>query len=326
MSSGFHEGDYIWTVDGLYFAVKGSRHNDELVISTLRYIPDTTGDRIHNGKRYRRVYDIDSTTRFLEENYPEYINYIPWLGLRLQSVPTQKIEKIYKPTSKLQDVLAQPGSKLEEEIKQFVETLSEGSGVSSSSFGVSGSLLIGLETSESDIDLNVYGKEEGRRVYNALRHLRSDVRWVSPYDAESIEPILVSRWGDTGLDLEEFRAIECGKVLHGLVDGIDYFVRLLVDDDESTSTPMENATITATIKDASHSIYTPCTYKIENARIHGKKEYDIVELKSYRGKFTEQAKTGGRIRARGTLEKVTSKDSIYYRLILGGKGDYLVPV
>jgi predicted nucleotidyltransferase len=97
----------------------------------------------------------------------------------------------------------------------------------------------------------------------------------------------MARWGDTGLDLERFRRVECNKVLHGLISGIDYFIRLLVKEEFSTSTPMNTVTISATVTDSSHAIYTPCIYKIKDVVVEdGYEQLEISELKSYRGKFT----------------------------------------
>lgn len=325
--SHFSEGDYIRTVDGLFFAVKGGRHSDDLVVAILRYIPDEEGDRILDGKRYRRVYDIDQTTQYLRENHREYLNHIDWLGLELQSLPTARIAEIYKPSTRLIQIIANPSSKLEQQITRFVETLFLESGVDISFFGISGSILIGLETSDSDIDLNVYGELEGRKVYNALRKIRVEQDWVSGYDENSIEPVLVSRWGDTGLDLERLRSVECDKVLHGLIDGVDYFIRLLAEEDESNSTPISTVTISARVTNSSHCIYTPCIYRIEEVVMeNGSQQINVSELKSYRGKFTEQVKQGDRIRARGTLEKVNTDVDSFYRLVLGRSGDYLLSV
>ena len=325
--SRFTEGDYIRTVDDLFFAVKGGRHSDRLVIAILRYVPDPSGDRKWNDVKYRRVYDNELTTRFLEELFPFYINHIDWLGLQLQSVPKNRIAEIYKPVEHLQRILAHPKSLLEKNIAEFVSILSEESKVSTAFFGTSGSVLIGLERKESDIDLNVYGEGEGRRVYDALKRIRPTSEAVSPYDADSIESVLVSRWGDTGLDLEKLWDLECQKVLHGLFRGVDYFIRLIVDEDESESTPMDDVVILATVADASHSIYAPCIYRVTDVTIEkGSEDHVIIELKSYRGKFTEQANTGDRVKARGTVEKVVEDGCTYYRLILGKKGDYLVPV
>jgi predicted nucleotidyltransferase len=327
MGSGYTEGDYIRTVDGLFFAVKGGRHSDELVIAILRYIPDEKGDRVKDDKRYHRVYDIASTTRYLEEYYPQYINYINWLELRLQSVPTSKIAKVFRAKERLKSILVNPVSELEKRVKDLVDVLSEASGVSSECFGVSGSLLIGLDTLDSDIDLNVYGETEGRLIYGELKSLREKVDWISPYDAESIEPVLRSRWINLGQEMNKLRAIECRKVLHGLFYGIDYFIRLLIDEEDSTSKPIKAVTISATIADSSHGIYTPCTYLVKDVNIqYESQQYDITELRSYRGKFTEQAKTGDRVLVRGRMEQVMKQGRTSYRLILGHKGDYLVPV
>jgi len=324
--SRFSEGDYIKTFDGLFFAVKGSVHSDDLVLAILRYIPDKDGERILEGRHYIRVYDNDATTRYLRENFCDYINEVEWLGLELQSVPTANIAEIYKPADKLQEILANPCSRLERQIARFVEALSNASGIDSSSFGVSGSILIGLQTPDSDIDLNVYGESEGFRVYDALRTLREKEEWVSAYDDRSIEPVLVSRWGDTGIDLEKFRQVECDKILHGLVEGVDYFIRLLVDEEPSVSSPISTVTISAKVIDSSQGIFTPCIYRIDDVVIEGGSIYNVSELKSYRGKFTEQVHTGDRIKARGTLEQVNDSRAISYRLIMGGRGDYLLSV
>ena len=325
--SHFSEGDYIRTVDGLFFAVKGGRHSNDLVVAILRYVPDEEGERILDGRRYSRVYDLGETTSFLRENHGEYLNHIDWLGLELQSVPRSRIAEIYKPDIKLREILSNPRSKLDKQLSRFIEILSAESGIDASFFGISGSTLIGLETPDSDIDLNVYGEPEGRRVYDALRKIRDEQDWITAYNEDSIESVLVARWSDTGLDLERFRPVECGKVLHGMIDGVDYFIRLLMEEDELTSTPIGTVTLTATITDATHSIYTPCIYLIDNVIIEDRSEQlKVSELKSYRGKFTEQVKQGDRIHARGSLEKVVSNGTVFYRLVLGGRGDYLLSI
>ena len=224
-------------------------------------------------------------------------------------------------------ILDHPKSKLEHTIAEFVSLLSDAGNVALSFFGVSGSVLIGLERESSDIDLNVYGASEGRMVYEALKRLRPISESILSYDAKSIEPVLNARWGDTGIELDSLREKECEKVLHGLFSGVDYFIRLLIDEDESESKPMGDAIISATITDDSQSIYTPCIYRVNNAKTEiGDEDRPITELKSYRGKFTEQANTGDVIRARGTIEQVDKDGCTYYRLILGKKGDYLVSV
>ncbi len=73
----YNEGDYIQTTDGLFFAVKGSSHQNRFVVRILRYLPDLKGDRVLDGVKYRRVYDIGSTTDYLKETHPEYVDSFP---------------------------------------------------------------------------------------------------------------------------------------------------------------------------------------------------------------------------------------------------------
>jgi len=320
---GYNEGDYIQTIDGLFFAVKGSNHPDGIVIGILRYIPDSNGSRVLDNVKYKRVYDIDSTTEYLKENHPDYVNYIPQIGIKLQSVPVSKIARYYEPRERLSVILSNPVSEVERVLSDFVNALSERSGVPTASFGVSGSLLIGLQTEGSDIDINVYGQAESRLVYDSLVELRETLDWIKPLEGELFDSVLKSRWRDAKLSLDLFSRIESSKVLHGIVQGREYFVRLLIPDDESVSEPIKRVTIRARVTDASKSIFNPCIYRVTQVSGSGSR---VTELKSYRGKFTEQAQEGDLVEARGTLEKVQGKEGVYYRLILGGSGDYLLPL
>ena len=321
----FNEGDYIQSNDGLFFAVKGSTHPENLVVGILRYIPDPNGDRVLGGMKYKRVYDIGSTSEYLSKNYPEYINHIPRLRIELQSVPVSKIARYYEPRERLNEIMTSPESEVEKVLTDFMNALSASSGVSTDSYGVSGSLLIGLQTGGSDIDINVYGQSNGRRIYDALAEIREKQDWVKPLEGELFGSVIRSRWGDTGIPLDQFSGIESSKVLHGLVHGREYFVRLLMADDGSVSKPIKRATIKARIIDASRSIFNPCIYRV--TQISGDTgNIKVSELKSYRGKFTEQAHEGDMVEARGIIEEVHGEDGIYHRLILGGSEDYLLPL
>jgi hypothetical protein len=318
----FQEGDYIETSEGLYFTVKGMFHPEDKVLSVLRYIPDEGGDRVKNTYRYKRVYNLVKTKRFLEKNYPHYLSYIPRLGITTQSVPISNIKKIYKPREKLKEIIDTSNQKPIKILRKLVYSLNEESEVSLECFGITGSILIDMHTPDSDIDINVYGFEQSKRVYDALKKLRLDSNWLKPYTKKTVKNVLESRWSNTGLDLKLFLEIETNKVLHGRVEDKDYFIRLIKPINiPDKSEPIEVVKIRKTIKDDSEGIFTPCKYMLEISS-----DNEPIELLSYRGKFTEQVKKGELIEARGTLEKVWEGNKIAYRLVLGRKGDYLLPV
>ena len=323
------EGDYIETHEGLFFAVKGNRHPKNRIIAYLRYIPSENGDRELDGVRYRRLYDLDETTRLIQESYPHYFSLVDWLGISLQTVPRKMIKRYYDPRQRLMSLRNNPKTSLERSIIWFVENLSRESEVDFDHFGVSGSVLIGLHVDESDIDLNVYGKNNGIKVYNALQKLRKESPRISPYTKHSVKNVVDNRWEDTGLDLDKLADIETGKILHGLLDARDYFIRLIPETTyhSEASWPIRQIKLTATIGDDKEKIFTPCRYKLDTVHsITPEIEYMPSELISFRGKFTEQVSEGDLVEAKGTLEKVTSNQEVSFRVVLGGKGDYLVPL
>jgi predicted nucleotidyltransferase len=325
--SGYNEGDYIRTVDGLFFAVKGGRHPPGMVVAYLRYVPDPGGDRVSGGTRYRRVINLDETTGYLARSYPQYLNRVQSLGMTLQTVPLSLIEEVYEPRERLREVMRKPGTRLEKTIKRFMEAISTESGVQQASFGVSGSLLICLSREGSDVDLNVYGVDEGRRVYDSLRLMRERLSWVQPYTAETVGDVLSSRWGGSHVGLDSLAEVEVRKVLHGRVMGRDYFIRLLrPEPDDAPSTPMGEVTFRAMVLDSSYSIYTPCSYTLGEVQPLASTVPGVtIEVISYRGKFTEQAAAGDRVEVRGTLERVHGPEE-RFRVVLGGSCDYMVPI
>lgn len=325
------EGDYVETVEGLFFAVKGLFHPEERVIAYIRYVPDPCGDRYGVGRRYKRVYGIEETTGLLEAEHPEYMSRIEAAGLTLQAVPRDSIAKVYRPRDKLRTLMARQRNELEETLTLFASTLASQSGVMLTRFGVSGSVLIDLASPNSDIDLIVYGGEAGWNVYNALRRLREECGWIAPYDAGAVSKIVRARWEETGLDLEALTEIEIAKILHGRVRGLDYFVRLVKEPKEVkkelSSRPLSEVRIRAVVSGARYSIFTPCAYKVEDCTfIDAHRSEMVSELASFRGKFTEQAVEGDAVEAKGTMEEVIHRGKTTYRVMLGRRGDYLIPL
>jgi len=329
--SGLVEGDYVETAEGLLFAVKGLFHPEGRVIAYLRYVPDPEGDRDRGGRRYRRVYGVEETTGLLEAEHPEYLSRVEAAGLTFQAVPRGSIARVYRPRDKLRTLMARQRNELEETLAAFASALASESGVPLTRFGVSGSVLIDLASPGSDIDLIVYGVEAGREAYDALRRLREASGWIIPYDARAVGEIVRARWGDTGLGLEALTEIEVGKVLHGRARGVDYFVRLVKDPEEIerelSSRPLSEVRLRAVVTGARDSIFTPCAYQVRDCVFIDPPRSEMVsELASFRGKFTEQAAEGDAVEARGTLEEVTHRGGTAYRVMLGKKGDYLIPI
>ena len=295
------EGDYIETAEGLFFAVKGVHHPPGLTIAYLRYMPNPQGERVRNGIRYDRLYDLGHTEDILKQNYPQYLNRIEKKSLTLQSVPSEYISRRYDPRERLREIRENPVGDLQKTIVKLAESL-QSKGVSSMAMGVSGSLLIDLAGSDSDVDIIVYGMENGRKAYETLKELRRETDWITAYDEENMTSVVRSRWADSGLDLKKLGSSEIQKILHGRVDSRDYFFRLLKlpqeVEIEDHSRPLSVVKLIARITDAEGAIYAPCSYSIKDCEYLESHGLPIAtHLLSYRGKFTEQAEKGDLVEA-----------------------------
>jgi predicted nucleotidyltransferase len=214
-----------------------------------------------------------------------------------------------------------PETQLHAAAAQFTLAVSRKSGVPTNRMGLTGSSLISLNSPTSDLDLIAYGEVECRKIHKTLANLR-EKGTIQAYSQDSIGHILENRWGNTGHNLSLYRDLETSKLLHGLSYGREYFWRFLKPTaDVETSKPLSVQTVTARVVDDGDSIFTPCRYHVEPQT-----REKVSEFFSYRGKFTEQARIGDIVRARGILEEVSTSEGVIHRLILGGPGDYMLPV
>jgi predicted nucleotidyltransferase len=326
--NGLIEGDFIETVDELFFAVKGFKHPVDRVIAYLRYVPDPLGDRKLKNIRYRRVYDLEDTTNYLKKHFPIYLSWIDYISQTLQTVPRIRIKRIYKPREGFNKINRDNRKKLDYLTREFASSLSNQSNVSKKSIGISGSLLIGLSTDDSDIDLIIYGEENGRKIYNGLKKIRRDSSVIHSLNLKNATKKVMSRWGKTSIKPEKFIELEIGKKLHGFFKDKEYFIRLIkIPANEEIARPIKGVRGRAKIKEDKDSIFTPCTYNIENTEGFNEVNLsNITELWSLRGKFTEQAKKGDLVEFEGTLEEVTTLQEKKYRVALISDHDYLIPV
>lgn len=331
------EGHYLETVEGLFFAVKGWVHPPERYFACLRYVPSGSGgDRRKGDTGYRRLYSWAEQERLLESAYPHYLAEDPVLHRTLQSVPRSRVRRIYDPRARLEELRATGGSDaVERDALAFAALLWEEAGGDGRALGISGSLLIGLHTARSDLDLVVYGAGNSWAVHRALGRLRAAGGPVEPLDARELEALYRSRRASAFCTPEAYAARERGKAMQGLFRGRPYFIRFLKDPAELDErygdrayTPLGPAAIEATVVDARDRIFTPCCYRVEAVRfLEGLRVEPLTEIVSYRGRFCEQAAEGDRVRASGTLERVeAATGEVWHRLLLGNSdADFLLP-
>lgn len=321
----------IQTSDNVIFDVKGLVHPANRVVAFPRYIPDPTGIRGKPGKTYSKVYNLAERFRYLQRTAPQLIVEDPVFGEKICEVPANKITKHYEPVNALAKLRkAKRLQPLERKVLELADELHSVASIPWSSFGISGSVMAGLSTLQSDIDPLVYGSRNCRKAYAALQTLlRKTKTHFTYYNREELASLFDFRSKDTQMSFDDFVRVESRKAFQGRYDGVDYFVRFVKDwqevDEEYGDIVYSNAgytKISAVVTDDSEALFTPCTYKVAKVRVlEGSKLDSITEVVSFRGRFCLQAKPNESVKVQGKVELVTDKRSgkKFHRIIIGNQ-------
>jgi hypothetical protein len=320
------EGDFAQTSDGLLFDVKGLLHPPNRIVAYLRYYPDNRGTRSRDGVRYVKVYDLTKRHLLLEKRWPRYLYYDEVQGRELQGVPKDRVRRLYSPWQRLETLLrSKRKDALEASATRLVEALAQESGLCLKHFGISGSLLVDLHQEGSDLDIIVYGLTAAKCVQRALAALLADNRSFHACGPRDLKRLYLRRGLQGAITFRDFELQERRKVFQGRFLHHDYFIRCVKNWEEITErygdtrlVPLGECTISAQITDDSESLLTPCRYLLTHVDVlAGHRVYRPSEVVSFRGRFAEQVREGERVFARGRLEKARSKESEYYRLVVG---------
>ncbi len=336
------EGDLIKTKSNVVFDVKGLVHPPNKIIAFPRFIPSPQGTRQGKDAIYGKVYSLGDRFRYLQENHPDLIVFDPVFGETLCEVPIEQIAEQYQPTEKLVVLRTSKNISTSGRIRPYklATTLKEKAGIPWSAIGISGSIMAGLTNEKSDIDPLVYGVENSRKAYAALKELlKTEDSGFKPYTRGELKTLFDFRSKDTQMSFEDFLLVESRKAFQGMFMGTDYFIRFVKEWSETTEqygdvcySNSGYAKITANIADSSDSVFTPCTYQLKDiAVVEGPKLAPIEEIVSFRGRFCEELPTTLResptVEAQGKVELVTDNKTgaTHYRLIIGGRPtDYMV--
>lgn len=332
------EGDLVETAEGAIFDAKGLVHPSDKVVAFIRYFPEKEGTRTREGIAYKKVYSLPKRYELLREKFPKYMVYDPVFGETLCEVKIRDVKRHYKPPDRLGELRTSESTDvLEKKSLQLATLLKEESGIRWEAIGISGSVLAKLHTSQSDIDIIVYGSANCQKVHQTLESLmKKGHPSLKPYNKAELKKLFDFRSKDTAMSFQDFVRTESKKVFQGKFLKTDYFLRFVKDWNEIDEKygdvqykNMGHARIEATVTDDSEAIFTPCSYRIEDTIFLEGPEFEpVTEVTSFRGRFCEQAKVGERIVARGKIENVQDRrdSSEHYRLLVGNDyEDFLVP-
>lgn len=294
--AGLVEGSYVVDVYGDIYAVKGVVHPPSRVYATPRVINNV------------KTKNLQQAFCFAVEKTPQYLYQDPYTGRTVIAIPETHIKQTLKPSKQVADGPA----KLVEAAKNLSQILAD----AGLDFGFTGSLLLGTADENSDIDVVIYG---GAQQYQAVKQLRLQ-QILKPVDEKALRHLTESR-RDTLKALPTIQA-EQRKILTGTFNGFLYTMKIVPtvfwekwsDTRVSPQGPFEAV---VEVVDDTYSFTTPAKYGV---KIVGDGP-ELVEVISFRSRFSEVAVKGERLSVKGVLEKVVKPGHVYFRLNVGLEAD-----
>lgn len=267
-------------VGGYFLSIVGYK-NSKTAKCFLRYIPDENGDRILNGRKYRKISHDEAVKTEIASKY---------LRNGIFQIPIGSIDEVYKPEERLDFTLRS------EEVRKIVNFFKN---IPREKMGVTGSRLLGLEGSDSDVDFIVYGKWWFTAREKLKKGIQADELSEPDWD-------FIYRKRKISLPYNVFLTHERRKY-HRAFIGSTYFDLLYVRDydelekdiPEEVGKKIGKVEVVGLVKDDSFVFDYPAYYPITHPKIHA--------VLSFTHTYVGQAFRGEQIIAKGELEEINGK-------------------
>lgn len=287
MTGGLRPRDYVETADGLIFAIVSPLCDAGRFLASLRYVKEEGS--------LRKV-DTAAAAALLGERHPDWIVHSPLVDASVHLVPPAAVVRTHRVGDALE---AGRPSAVRTRARLLLELLRQ-DGVPVDRLGVSGSLLLGGERGDSDIDLVAQEREAFQRARQGMRCLIARGLLTSPSTADWEDA-----WRRRGSPrtLAEYAWHESRKGTKALIDGTRIDLSLVLDPRDQLPLPsgarkLERATITATVTDAAAAFEHPARFRVS----HGA----VAEVLAFTPTYAGQAETGEVIEASGWIEEDAS--------------------
>jgi len=208
--------DFIQTVEGLIFAVVSYVPEAGKVGCFLRYVPD--------GDSWRKI-GTEQANQLLEAYHPQYLYYSETVAAHFHAVAVENIVVHYQPEQRLQELLTQPPTdEIEEKLHRLIPILVQYK-VDRLFLGLTGSMLIGQQKENSDIDLVLYGRTAFHQARQAIKQAIAD-KVLNQLDEALMEDHFQRR--SAVLNFKEFSWHEFRKYNKATIDGTKFDIGMVL--------------------------------------------------------------------------------------------------
>lgn len=277
--------DYV-LVEGVgAFAVLDDRLEEGHVLAWLRY---------GGGPGDWHKLDTGPAERLVRARRPDLVRHSRLLDARVHAIPLDDIEAHLAARDQPARLAGTATAPRMPVIRQVLQMLSA-HGIADSAIGITGSVLLGCQGPDSDLDLVIYGSA----AFELARHAIATRIRERP-DAALTEAHWRAAWQRRGTSLafDEYCWHERRKANKLLVDGMRVDVSYLPDRPDTRGLPPARkrgpASVRARVTAASVPFGSPAIYRLEDHR--------VAMILAPTATFVGQAFPGEQVEARGWLE------------------------
>lgn len=288
---------------GIIYYIVGLPKNNE-AWAYPKYIPDESGNRTINGKKYKKLPDLTTAINFLKKLKPDTITKIG--NTEFPLLKHEDIKYVFDPKTTLKDLI-----KKDQIIRELVYLVSDNNNKILQNLGITGSRLIGANTADSDIDLIFYGDlETSKHIHQRLKKLREN-GLTKPVCGKKSRELWKER-SDTPISYKLFKLIEKRKIVQGIFKRHMYSIKLFDYTAWDLGSTLGTVELTGIILDDSSSMLFPPSYTIKILEVIEGDLEPLTQIKviSYRSRFWEIAPKGSTIKVQGILQTINDTKSI----------------
>lgn len=280
--------DFIETAEGLIFAVVDHTIEHGKALCFLRYIKDSPG--------WKKV-ATEPANAYLKQHHPDYLHYSPVLDAHLHAVALERIVKHHRPKQRLQQLMqANRLDAVERDLFQLCGLLQQ-RGLDLAHTGITGSILIGVQQEQSDIDLVCYGRAVFHQCRVMVRDLiglgllqdLDDSDWQASYQRRSCE-----------LSYADYVWHERRKWNKAVINGRKFDLNFIDDTVRTDAAAYQKCgavTLQCRIVDDVHAFDYPAEFKIDHEQ--------FSSVVSFTATYTGQAVKGETVEVSGTVEQTS---------------------
>lgn len=332
--------DAIVTREGLIFRVFGYSHPANAYVCDVEYAPAEIFKSNNpkafrtDGKRVFFKFYEDEGWKFVKENFPEHMIFLPTIRKKVVGVKCANIMETRKPNEGLVKLVEKkPKDELFNALKNVLKIVTGHAGLSERNFGVFGSLLHGFYHPKfSDIDLIVYGGKNLAKLRDALLELYYDKNSQLKNEFENDDSIKEKDWRFRNYSAKEFVWHQQRKLIYAVFNDkqsgrtIKAEFEPVKDWKEIREAHFLDGRIVqkgwvklfARITEDCDSPFIPSVYGVEPLEIiEGEAGADEIErVVSYMEEFRMQAFKDEKVYVEGNLEEVITPKGSFHQITL----------